>query len=130
MKFRSDPQAIQYLKEVANFRLGQTLDEVRSQPTILSGIAQPSSFVQAICVKYIPLKSITGNYAKPVVDENADENENEDDVNNIDIDKIDEISYFMTFKIYYNTTFDDLKQAACQFWSEKVDGKDDEGTLL
>ena len=37
----------------------------------------------------------------------------------MDFENIDNICYFMTFKIYYNTTFDDLKNAACQFWSER-----------
>lgn len=43
VKYEADQQATQLLSNVVNFRLGQTLDEVRSNAMILSGIAQPST---------------------------------------------------------------------------------------
>ena len=45
VKYEADQQATQLLSNVVNFRLGQTLDEVRSNAMILSGIAQPSTQV-------------------------------------------------------------------------------------
>ena len=40
-RYDCDPQAIQYLNQVVQFRLGQTLDDVRGDATILSGISKP-----------------------------------------------------------------------------------------
>ena len=41
LAFDTDPYIIQKLNDVVNFRLGQTLDEVRGNAMILSGIAAP-----------------------------------------------------------------------------------------
>ena len=41
VRYEPDPQAIDYLNQVINFRLGQTLDDVRSNAMILSGISRP-----------------------------------------------------------------------------------------
>ena len=38
---------------------------------------------------------------------------------NFDIDYVDKFSFFHTFKIYYDTTFEDIKYAACEFWGIK-----------
>lgn len=58
IKYETDPQVIQLLNDVVNFRLGQTIDEVRANAVILSGIAAPSSVQQAVCVKFIFIKSL------------------------------------------------------------------------
>ena len=58
LHYTPDPQATQILQEVVDFRLGQTLDEVRGNAAILSGIAKPSIQIQAICVKFIFIKSL------------------------------------------------------------------------
>lgn len=58
IKFETDPQVIQLLNDVVNFRLGQTIDEVRANAVILSGIAAPSTVQQAVCVKFIFIKSL------------------------------------------------------------------------
>ena len=37
-------------------------------------------------------------------------------LDDIDFDLIDKCSYVATFKVYQNTTFDEIKNAACEFW--------------
>ena len=37
----------------------------------------------------------------------------------IDYDQIDNCCFLQTFKIYSNTTFEDVKMAACKFWRLK-----------
>ena len=54
---------MQILKDVQAFRLGQTLDEVKSNGQILSGIAKVSKRVQAIVVKFIIMNAIAGPIA-------------------------------------------------------------------
>ena len=39
VKIDQDPQVMQLLNDVVNFRLGQTIDDVRGNAVILSGIA-------------------------------------------------------------------------------------------
>ena len=39
-----------------------------------------------------------------------------DPLKEVDFEHIDNCSYIQTFKVYSNTTFEDIKQAACQFW--------------
>lgn len=57
------------LHEIENFRLGQTLDEVRSSAQILSGIARPSQKIDAIVVKFIILSSLIPQAMKEDPDE-------------------------------------------------------------
>jgi len=51
---------MQLLNDVVNFRLGQTIDDVRGNAVILSGIAQPSPHIEAVCVKFIFISSVVG----------------------------------------------------------------------
>jgi hypothetical protein len=39
--YETDPQAISLINDVQNFRLGQTIDNVRRSAMILSGISAP-----------------------------------------------------------------------------------------
>lgn len=68
VKYEADQQATQLLSNVVNFRLGQTLDEVRSNAMILSGIAQPSTQVQAVCVKFIFIKGMLNAKDIPAIE--------------------------------------------------------------
>ena len=43
-------------------------------------------------------------------------------------DLIDQSCFIQTFKIYSNTTFDDIKIAACNFW-DFVEGENDKFVL-
>ena len=43
--YQADPQITQRIQEVIKFKLGQTIDDVRGNAQILSGIAQPSTQV-------------------------------------------------------------------------------------
>jgi len=58
LKYDPDPDVVQLLKQVVEFRLGQTIDEVRGDAVILSGIAQPVIHIQAVCVKFIFIKKL------------------------------------------------------------------------
>lgn len=51
--FDQDPMTLTILKKVLDFRVGQTLDDVKGNAQILSGIAVPPSTQQAIQVSYI-----------------------------------------------------------------------------
>lgn len=116
--------------------MGQTLDEVRSNAMILSGIAQPNPFVQAVCVKFLYVKEVIGNLpeqfkhckewpmlGKAEVEamqrlkaQSVDEKAKKDLLRDFDFDFIDNCCYLATFKIYQQTMFDELKLAACEFW--------------
>ena len=118
--YNADPQATQILQEVIDFRLGQTLDEVRGNAAILSGITKPSNQIQAICVKYIfikslyqkmidmgqaadmmsPLDKIADNGNRGGKDTAGSSNQGEEIVKDFDLELIDNCSYMQTFKIY------------------------------
>ena len=72
---------------------------------ILSGIAVPPTQQQSICVKYIYVDLL--------------QEEGEKELSKLEFEDVDQFCYCQTFKLYQNTTFDDLKFAACQFWNAK-----------
>jgi len=39
-----------------------------------------------------------------------------DHLKELNFDDIDKSSYVSTFKIYQDTTFDDIKKGACEYW--------------
>mmetsp|Transcript_5847 Transcript_5847/g.9391 ORF Transcript_5847/g.9391 Transcript_5847/m.9391 type:complete len:134 (-) Transcript_5847:2079-2480(-) len=101
---------------------------------ILSGIAAPTPWIQAICVKFIFIRSIIGEefqtdnlphmailgddeVAAMNKQNNITENLSTRDVlQDIDFEIIDNCSYVATFKIYQQTMFDEVKLSACEFW--------------
>ena len=73
---------------------GQILDEVISNEDLLLEIKETKQVVESVLVKHI----------------NGDPSQ-------MDIDDPDQVQgYVATFRIYRNTKFADLKQAACTFW--------------
>ena len=103
---------------------------MRGNAVILSGIAQPVIHIQAVCVKFIFIKKLLEGHddlgdaiAKMQSNEPADPAAIADDakgpeqiLKEFDLDMIDTCSFVATFKIYQNTTFDDIKLAACEYW--------------
>lgn len=137
INYELNPFVMQLLEDLQDFRRGQTLDVVKNDATILSGISKKVLVQQAICVKFIMMTGLTDHDPG---EKGADENEmnnidldewgefNEDEepcpeerdamekMIKIDYDEIDEYTFVATFKIYADTDFIMLKQAACKYW--------------
>ena len=62
------------------------------------------------------------------------DSDHRDNLKELNFEKIDQQSYVSTFKIYPNTTFDDIKKSACKFWRKRFekfdDGDDDDADGL
>ena len=128
--YEKDPMVVSLLNKVHQFRLGQTLDEVKGSAQILSGIAVPPTQQQAVVVKYIFVDEILKyglHESKNNEDKNQDNGGNVDEKDNekkgntmlseLEFEDIDKCAYLATFKVYQNTTFDHIKTAACKYWN-------------
>ena len=115
----TDPQVIQLLNEVSAFRLGQTLDEVRGNAMILSGIAKPPPEQQAVFVKwiYVDVSEFKDDDEDDGKGAAADVEQYGEKLSKLAFEDIDNYCKLQSFKLYNNTSFEEIRASACKFWN-------------
>jgi hypothetical protein len=107
IEYEQDPLAISILNKVSEFRLGQTLDDVKGNAQILSGIAVPPTQQQAITVRYIPGTQLFVPERKELKDQHIGQEEWEkerdrrtEELSKFEWKDIDKYTHVASFKLY------------------------------